>query len=188
MDYKKIGEEKLLGARLYMPLGKKMEFVAAAAVGCLDNATVQLTNGSTLKHAKEATDRKSRYLMGALVGYYLNDKDFSPVEDTAYLMAQDDYDRWAGGHIFNQLERFKSNSKTRDFAFDLLWDYRDLEKRLNTEIYNLLQALNDPVVKLTEEISLSATPEAMQEAMRQLEEVKGALDAYKENEKDGGAE
>lgn len=179
MDFVKISEEKLLAARTYMPLGKKMEFVSRAAAECLDRVSIRLKDGSVIEHTKEATDRKSRWLMGALAEYYLKTA-FEPVEGTDYLMAQDDYDRWAGGHIFNQLERFKSSAKTRDRAFDLLWDYRDLEKRLNTEIYNLLQAMNDPIVKLGEKLAQMATPEAVQEAAKELTDLKEQFEALQE--------
>lgn len=188
MDFKKLTEDKLLAARLYMPLAQKMAFVDEAARSCLDSVTISLSTGGEIEHTKEATDRKSRYLMGALVGYYFNDTGFAPVSDTTYLMAQDDYDRWAGGHIFNQLERFKSNSKTRDIAFDLLWDYRDLEKRLNTEVYNLLQAMNDPIATLERRIALAATPEAVQKTMGELQGLREALGEYEQKTAEKGDE
>ena len=98
-----------------------------------------------------------------------------------------DYDRWAGGHIFNQIDRMKGKGpELRDKAFDLLADYRDLEKMLKTEIYGMLQAMNDPVSRFQDLAAQSMTPEAVQKTLDDLKEARSAFDAAFQQRKGGG--
>ena len=110
------------------------------------------------------------------------------VEGETYLMSADDYDRWAGGHLFNQIDRMKGKGpELRDKAFDLLADYRDLEKMLKTEIYGMLQAMNDPVSRFQDLAAQSMTPEAVQKTLDDLKEARSAFDAAFQQRK-GGAQ
>lgn len=74
----------------------------------------------------------------------------------------------------------------RDKAFDLLADYRDLEKMLKTEIYGMLQAMNDPVSRFQDLAAQSMTPEAVQKTLDDLKEARSAFDAAFQKRKGGG--
>lgn len=182
MEFKKLTEEMLLAARDYVPLMEKAAYVAECAGRCFDRMDVKLEDGQVIPYYKENVERRSRYLMGGLVALYLR-QEIDPVEGETFLLAADDYDRWAGGHITGQIDRMKSRGgELRDKAFDLLADYRDLEKMLKTEIYSLLQAMNDPVSRFQEAAARSMTPEALKKTGEELKEVKQALEAYKTRE------
>lgn len=180
MEFKRLTEEMLMGARDYVPLMEKAAFAAECAGRCFDRMEVRVGGGEVIPYFKENVERRSRYLMGGLVRLYFQ-ADFEPVEGETYLMAADDYDRWAGGHIFNQIDRMKGRSPAlRDKAFDLLADYRDTEKMLKTEIYGLLQAMNDPVSRFQDAAAQSMTPEAMKKAMAELGEVEREFEALRQ--------
>ena len=185
MEWKKLTEEGLLAARDYVPLMEKAAFAAECAGRCFDRMEVRVEGGQVLPYFKENVERRSRYLMGGFVKLYLGE-DFEPVEGETYLMSADDYDRWAGGHIFNQIDRMKGKGPNlRDKAFDLLADYRDLEKMLKTEIYGMLQAMNDPVSRFQDLAAQSMTPEAVQKTLDDLKEARSAFDAAFQQRKDG---
>lgn len=187
MEWKKLTEEGLLAARDYVPLMEKAAFAAECAGRCFDRMEVRVESGQVLPYFKENVERRSRYLMGGFVKLYLG-ADFEPVEGETYLMSADDYDRWAGGHIFNQIDRMKGKGpELRDKAFDLLADYRDLEKMLKTEIYGMLQAMNDPVSRFQDLAAQSMTPEAVQKTLNDLKEARSAFDAAFQQRK-GGAQ
>ena len=114
--------------------------------------------------------------MGIFARFYLK-AEYDPTEDD-FLMAADDYDRWAGSHVFKQIDRLRNSEKVRDKIFDILSDYRDFEKKLNTEIYSMLQLQNDPCSRLCAMMFMQTTPEAIKSAMTNLEESKKDLDKY----------
>lgn len=183
MDFKKITEEAVQEANTYVPLMDKVAFVEYAAERCFDRLNVTMKDDvldlPMAPMYKENTQLKSRYLMGALLTLYLR-QAYEPVEGDMWLMSADDYDRWAGGHIFNRLERMKAGSPAlRDKVFELLADYRDLEKRLNSEVRSLLQVMNDPVVRIMGTMQAQTTPEAFQAGKEKLEELTRELEEYK---------
>lgn len=180
MDYKKIEEEHVMNAETYVPLMQKTAFVNYVAERCFDRVEIRISSGDDVKtppYFKDSPERKARYMMGALLKLYLK-AGFEPVEGDEWLMSADDYDRWAGGHIFNQIERMKGNAKTRDRAFDLLADFRALEKMLNTEVYSMLQVMNDPVTRFMRILEMQATPDALAAQLSELKKVQGELEAY----------
>lgn len=184
MEYRKLTEQDVKKANTYVPLSAKIAFVEYAAERCFDRLNVTMNDGAGLDLPmapmyKENMALKSRYLMGALVKSYLG-KDYEPVENDDWLMAQDDYDRWAGGHIFNQLERMKGcGGQVREIVFDLLADYRDLEKRLTVEVRGMLAVMNEPVNRIISTMQSQTTPEAFARGKAKLEELTAELEEYK---------
>lgn len=184
MEYVKLTEQDVKKANTYVPLAAKIAFVEYAAERCFDRMNVTMNDGGGLDLPmapmyKENMGLKSRYLMGALVKGYLG-KDYEPVEKDEWLMAQDDYDRWAGGHVFNQLERMKGcGGQVREVIFDLLADYRDLEKRLTAEIRGMLGVMNEPVNRILTTMQSQTTPEAFARGKAKLEELTAELEEYK---------
>lgn len=179
MEFKRITETDFKEAVTYVPIMDKDAFVQHAAGGCIDRVEITV-DGDTESTSqmppfyKDSLERKNRYMMGALVKFYLK-KDYEPVGEDPWLMAADDYDRWAGGHVLNQIERMKSVPALRNAAFDLLQDYKMLEKMLNTEVYNMLQVMNDPVTRFSNAMQAQTSPEAMQKSLDELGSLKDRL-------------
>lgn len=194
MDTKQITEQDLLGANTYMQIQDKIDFVNYAAQRCFDKVEIR-TDGNVEADSgmppyfKDSQERKNRYMMGALVRFYLK-KEYEPVQGDEWLMSADDYDRYAGGHVINQIERMKSCARTRDRAFDLLADFRALEKMLNTEVYGMLQVMNDPVSRLNRMVFMqakaAATPEVMRNAAMELDALRKEMESMKKRKEASG--
>ena len=93
-------------------------------------------------------------------------------EDNVVVMSADDYDLVGGVQMVNQIDRMKKQSDAlRDKAYDLLADYRDLEKMLNTEINANLAVMNDVVARMAMSSAAAMTPESMKELVELAEQV-----------------
>lgn len=182
MDFKTITAEDIEKAREYIPFADKEKFVQMVADKCFDRLNITADSGSESVPMppmyKENTGLKMRYTLGGFVKLYLN-KEFDGVDGNDYLMSLDDYDKWAGGHIFNQIERLKNTSPDlRNKCFDLLQDYKTLEKMLNTEVYSLLQVMNEPVNRILSHIGSTASPETLMGLVEELKGLQGEVEAY----------
>ena len=143
-------KEIMESARDYLTLAEKCAWVDAVAPHCID--AMKITIGEDNQQMPDmfiiSHDRKSRFLMTALVMIYMGisipDMDDKPITD---CMSAEDYDVYAGAHIINQIERMKSDAKLRSKCFDLLADYKDLTKRLSMQIEGLVAVQNDSVVR-----------------------------------------
>lgn len=177
-----ITAEQMAAVTTYIPLRAKTEWVALVADKCFD--ALHITTTGTDEELplpamyKENSETKSRYLMGVFVKLYLHGSWEVGEGEDQWLLPIDEYDKWAGGHIFSQIEKFKADKELRDICFNLLADYKDLERRLNTEIHGLMQAMNDPAARQMAAMQLSMTPEAMEKAIEELNTAKDALSEY----------
>ena len=189
-----ITAEQMSKVATYIPLQIKMQWVSLVAEKCFDSLNISANMGDEtvpMPHMfKENTDLKSRYLMGAFVKLYLHGTWETGEDEDEWLMPYDEYDKWAGGHIFSQIEKFKSNAEIRDKCFNLMNDFKDIERRLNTEIHGLIMAMNDPATRQMAAMQLQMTPEAMEQALAELNAAKDALIEYEEARKtaEAGAE
>lgn len=175
-------EKIMQNAESYVPIRKKAEFVKYCAERCFDKLNITATSGNDTLSAmppmwKENSELKARYMMGGLLKLYLK-QEAQTDENDEWLLTEQEYDRWAAAHILNQIERMKSNASLRDKCFDLLQDYKTLEKMLNTEVYGLIRAMNDSVSRIIAQIQASTTPESMKNAMAQLEQSKKDYEKY----------
>lgn len=175
-------KEHLMQMRDYVPLEEKMRFIKEAADGCFDRMELRISGGAESLPMppmyKDNTSIKSRMLMGAFSRLYLG-LSYEQEGENPWLMSVCDYDALAGSHIFNQIERLKAEGgAVRDKAFDVLSDWRDLEKRFNTEVYNMMQVMNEPVSRIMMAMQMQTTPEAMQGLKEELESVKKEIDNY----------
>lgn len=175
-------EKIMQNAESYVPIRKKAEFVKYCAERCFDKLNITATSGNDTLSAmppmwKENSALKARYMMGGLLKLYLK-QEAQTDENDEWLLTEQEYDRWAAAHILNQIERMKSNASLRDKCFDLLQDYKTLEKMLNTEVYGLIRAMNDSVSRIIAQIQASTTPESMKNAMAQLEQSKKDYEKY----------
>ena len=177
--------EMMERARDYVPLAEKEAWCAENAPRVFDKLAITADGETMPPMYMVNAGLKSRYLMGALTKLYFGvetTQSFAvtaPVKDAEgdgkdeWLMSEADYDRWAGSHVFNQLERMKRDAWHKIKAFDLLADYRDLEKRFSTQISGLLAVQNDPVIRQNE-LSTAVVKELPQimQALRELQVVK----------------
>lgn len=178
----------------YIDLQAKTEWVQLVSSRCLDeidaSTMFKLDKGILPPFYIENANRKSRYLLGFFLRLYLNWKWETAEDEDVWLMPYEEYDKWMRGHIFAQIEKFKSDKDVKDICFNLLAEYKDAERRLNSEIYGLLQVLNDPTSRQIAAQIASTSPEAIEQLFDSLEEAKTALDNYKElkQQKEEGTE
>lgn len=191
-----ITAEQMAKVSTYLPIRAKSEWAGLVADKCISRVEVTASLGGddvTLPPMyKENFEIKSRYLMGAFVKLYLHGSWEVGEGEDEWLMPIDEYDKWAGGHIFAQVEKFKSDSSLRDSCFNLMNDFKDLTRFLNTEIEGLMNVMNDPTARQMASMQLSMTPEAMERAISELNaakdalmEIEGTKSEAKEEETDG---
>ena len=174
--------EALLKARTYVPIREKTAFVNEIAPKCFDR--LQITAGDQEPMPPmymENAALKARYLMTALVKLYLRDASVWGEPDDEWLMTEEAYDRFAGSHIFAQIQRFKSDAALRNQSFDLLDDFRELERMLTAQMRGMLAAQNDAVLRqqLLNREAMGQLPEVLK-SLRELQE------AEKRKKKGGG--
>ncbi len=169
-----ITKEIMRGADTYLPLLLKTSTAQAIARGSIEK--VEFEGGGVPPRYIENPMTKTRCLMGALLTFYLHIK-YEGNDDLN--MGTDIYDGFASSHIINQIERMKSDALMRDKAFDLLADFRDLEKRVNGEIYNMLSVQNDTVARLNAVFDKALTPEEAQKTMEAIEKLQGEVEKQK---------
>lgn len=183
-----ITDEIMEKAQTYMPVMLKETIVGDVARVCVKESRgirrfdEEQTEEEELLYGlppvwAENTLNKSRVMMTVLMSYYLNVWD----SNASLLCSLDDYDEYAGAHVLNQLERYKS-SKYREKVFDLLSDYRDMEKRLNCAVYSVLRELNDPATRIMSALSTLSSPEALDKMMEAVQEAQEGLEAEKERQ------
>ena len=182
----KVTKEQMEAVNTYVPIRVKSNWVSMVADRCIDKVDINAPINGTMMEMppmyKENTELKSRYLMGAFVKFYLLGS-YEPCKDgDDALMSDTEYDQWAGGHIFAQIERFKSDKDLRDTCFNMLNDFKDLERRLNVECHAMLNAMNDDVARQLVAMQASVTPNAFQELMDSVENIKKLAAAEKEEE------
>ena len=169
-----ITKEIMRGADTYVPLLLKTSTAQAIASSSIEKA--EFKGGDVPPHFIENPMTKAKCLMGALLTFYLH---IAYDGNDDLNMAVDIYDRFAASHILNQIERMKSDALTRDKAFDLLADYRELEKRVNSEIYSLLSVQNDTVARLSMVMSRGMNPEEVQKTLEEIEKLQGEIEEQK---------
>lgn len=163
-------------ARDYIPLAEKEAWVAENAPRCFDKLQITSDGEPVPPMYMVNTGLKSRYLMQALVTLYFDACQFESGSGKEWLMPEQEYDRWAGSHVLNQIERIKHEPEVRDKCFDLMFDYKDLEKRFSTQINGLLNVQNDSVIRQND---LTAAN------IKELPQILEQLKALQEGKKDG---
>lgn len=180
-----ITAEQMAKVNTYLPLQAKSEWVELIAQKCLNpvqvNATMEGMEIPLPTMYKENVEFRSRYLMGVFVKLYLRGSWEVGEGEDEWLMPIDEYDKWAGGHIFAQIEKFKADKDLRDICFNVLNDYKDLELRLKSELRDLMAIMNDPVARQMASMQMSMTPEAMEKAIQELNEARDDLMEYQKN-------
>lgn len=171
----------------YIPLAAKTEWVSLISDSCMDRVELSYMDEAMPSMYIENADRKSRFLLGFFLRLYFNwnwehDEDEKPEDE--WLVPYDVYDKWMRGHLFAQIEKFKSDKDVKDICFNLLAEYKDVERRLNNEIYGKLQVKNDPVTRQIMQQQMSVTPEAIEALFDGLKDAQAAFDEYKETKEE----
>lgn len=173
-------------AAAYVPMSRKMAFVEEVADRCHDMMETGYTDSEDLNPVpplfKESAEKKTRYMAAALCRLYLG-FDFEHPDDDQWMMTEEDYEMFASGNPLNQLERIKKNTRDKDVqnkVFDLLADYKLLEKLLNAEVYGLMSAKNDIILRLNRLISASITPDAVKTLAEQADALQTELEGYRQ--------
>lgn len=170
-------------AAAYIPLGEKEKFIKEVSMRCFDKLEIADENGEPLPpFYKESPVSKVKYMMAALLKLYLRIGFDTETEDDPWSITEESFDAAAQSFLFSQLERMKKRTSDRglqDKIYDLLADYKALEKLLNAECYGLLPAMNDTVSRIQMMMSAQTTPEAMEALMTATEEMKRELDEMK---------
>ena len=183
-------EDSVKNAVSYVPLKTKEEFCDYCSVRCMEKVQITMTDsqGSAMPDMWiENTSAKSRCLMTALLVLYLGYpvKEVEREEGNLWLMTEEMYDTCGMSHIVNQLDRMKGTAAVRDKVFDLLRDYRELEKKLNTAIYSNLSIQNDAANRIFMKLAMDVSSEALEEQKKQFESVMQELEEMKKEKSKG---
>lgn len=175
--------EALKKADSYIPIARKSDIIHLLAMGCIENVEMSLREGNIQPIPpkwQENTLGKRLVMSYVLAGFYLHLVDV----DGLYNKKNPEFNFTAGQYdtfsqLYTQLEGFKRSSDTeaKEKAFAILADYRDFEKLLNAEVYNLLQEKNDLCVRLCMMLTMQSAPESVQNAMKAYEQAKQELEA-----------
>lgn len=177
-DRKVLTEEDIRNAVSYLPLAKKTAMARAYAQDCLLQFDISTGNEEVDKvfpsRFQENPQKRMLYGMLVLLREYLK-----KMEDED--LSTEQYDVWGASSIFNQLDRFKSSKdpEIRNKVYDLVDDYREFYRMLGTEINSLAEAKNDFLARFVQYVSLSQSPEALQEQLEQLEKLTQEIDGMK---------
>lgn len=177
-DKKILSEEDIRNAVSYLPLAKKTAMARAYAQDCLLQFDISTGNEEVDKvfpsRFQENPQKRMLYGMLVLLREYLK-----KMEDED--LSTEQYDVWGASSIFNQLDRFKSSKdpEIRNKVYDLVDDYREFYRMLGTEINSLAEAKNDLLARFVQYVSLSQSPEALQEQLEQLEKLTQEIDGMK---------
>mgnify|MGYP003291780214 CR=1 FL=1 len=168
----------------YASMETKERFVGDCAMRCFDKMEIGTENGEPMPpYYKENAVLKSKYMLGALLIIYLDIKDVELAgEDDPWMPSAEACDAYFASFPMSQLERIKKTTQDkelRDKIYDMLSDYRALEKLLNAECYGLLPAMNDTLSRFQMMMSAQTTPEAMEALMTATEDMKRELEEIK---------
>lgn len=180
-DEFRITKEMMEKADTYIPIAMKEALACDVARICVKETgtihpPIDVEPEETIFHLPpsycESPSAKARVMMTLLLVMYLHVWD----EETPLLCEAEDYDKWAGAHVLNQLERFKAG-EYREKAFDILSDYREMEKYLNSAIYAVLREMNDPVTRFMSAMVEMSSSETMQNAMESIRKTQADMEA-----------
>ena len=173
MEYFELTKDMMERAKTYMPLQDKKELAEAIAHYCVrpmkrvrwDGVhVVEMTEEEVKKDpgtlpdlVEEDLALKMCMLQKVLLSWYfgIETEDDDPV-------TYEQYDHYAGGHLLNQIERFKSDRDVKNKAFDLTEDFREFRKMVDTIIYNYKMNVNDPLKRFDAMLTVFASPANIQ--------------------------
>jgi len=160
----------------YIPLQRKHIWCRNVASVAIQNVTINGGDKSESAFAtpdryEENTMARQMALASALSVNYLK---LYPEET---VLQEKDYDEVLSSHLINQLERLKGDRDIRDKVFNILYDYGELKKMLNTEIYSRLGHYNDGLGRTFVALSMN-DPQNLEELSEDLKAIGVAVSDY----------
>lgn len=191
MEYFEVTRDMMERAKTYMPLQDKKELAQAIAQGCVRPMKRIRWDGIHVSDAEEeAKDPgalpdlveedlalKMCMLQNVLLSWYFD------VEMDEEKASYEQYDYYAGGHLLNQIERFKSDRDLKNKAFDLSEDFREFRKMVDTIIYNHKMNVNDPLKRFDAMLTVFSTPGNIQAILTQLQQAGDEMEKKVKNAK-----
>ena len=202
MEVFTLTKDLMAAARTYMPLDTKKVLAETIADKCVKPMARLKWDGIHIRPKTEEDEKKNDptalpdlmeedvalkmcLLQNVLLGYYFDiELDENPEPDHVY----EQYDYYAGGHLLNQIERFKSDRDVKNAAFDLMEDFREFRKMVDTIIYNYKMNANDPLKRFDAMLTVFSTPQNVRVLVTELQKagdemekkVKGAKNAKRQ--------
>lgn len=160
----------------YIPLQRKHIWCRNVASVAIQNVTINGGEKSQSAFAtpdryEENTMARQMALASALAQNYLH------VYDVKTVLQEKDYDEILSSHLVNQLERLKGDRDIRDKVFNILYDFGELKKMLNTEIYSRLGHFNDTLGRAFVAMSMS-DPQNLEQMSEDLKAIGVAVSDY----------
>lgn len=165
--------EIMANAQTYMTLSDKMTLARAITKNCLRKMPVaheELYREDSMfvpQLVEEDMALKSMLLQNTLLGYYFG-IDMEDIDNLSAETMYEKYDYYAGGHLLNQIERYKGDKELKNVAFDIAEDWREFKKIVDTMIYNEKQNVNDPLARIAMTLTFLGTPEKLSEAIESI--------------------
>lgn len=183
-----ITEEMMRNAEVYIPIIAKEYIVRTAVPGCIrrvfdydytrgEYATEADDLPTTMPVYGEDTAYKSQIVMGTVMKFY-----FGVDIGENLNLPSELYDMYAGSHVMNQIERYKSNPELKSKAFDILTDIRDFEKRLNCAVYSMLQLKNDLGGRVLSTLGVMMSQEALDKVVQAATDAQTGISLEKEKQ------
>ena len=193
VQFVKLEAEELKKADTYIPLARKVAIVRILAPGCVEQVDMRLEhdkrNIQPMPPRWQESPLGKRLVMSyVLAGLYLHKIDVQGLyqEKPTFDFTAKQYDTFS--QLYSQLENIRRDRgqepEVKAAACAILSDYKDFEKLLNAEIFNILQTKNDLCSRVATMFALQTSPEAVQNALEQMkalqEETKVELGKRKE--------
>lgn len=188
MDKFIITEEMIKNATDYIPLAAKQAIaksIAENSIQPIEMSVLKAEADSTLALPQIYEENwllKKMYLAQSFLTEYLH-------IELPVTFGVKEYDEYFASHPFNQLERMKSkvatpDENTRNKIFDILADYDELKKLVNTEIANEKAARNDVAERVLAAVTVGTTPEFIEKLSNELKEEVDKIPALQEKLKE----
>ena len=183
-----ITKNMLMGAKDYLTLAEKEGIASALAPACIKKIwDFGYEEGRYYEEKDmlpgqipiwgEDQAAKSAGFLGAVMYFYFGEEIGENI-----TLTPEQYDMYAGSHVFNQIERFKADPATKNKAFDILSDIRDLEKRINCATYSLLQAKNDVAKRIMDTLQQLLAAGSLETVMDAVKEAQEGIEAEKQKQ------
>lgn len=192
-----ITREDIERAKDYLPLDIKETMVRLMAPLCLEQVRNPNSSGARPLPdiVRESRKMRQQCLMGVFAQWYMGrkiemqiasyvDNDGKTQEKPInYCMSADEYDKWAGSHVMNQMERWKRAKNTvSNKVYDIMYDFKAFENMLLGAIRDEVDARNDPALRMMQMMDAQTSPETLRETLKVMQEAGEYLEERKNHE------
>lgn len=163
-----ITKEIIQAANDYMPIDLKESLARDIADSVLSEAPTDRQNIPSLgvlslpRIKEENPKKKSVFLLFFFLKFYLK----AEVDEKNF-----DYDYYASGNVFNQMERLKAEYDIKNKVFDIIADFKEFKKFVDTEIYNRRTNANDGMGRFFSAMQQYTSPENISRAAEEMKKL-----------------